>query len=113
MHLAAPGSTELLPLATHQVTEAQNPAITVLVDDYRDATLQLGVSVTCEVQGLVAKISAGRLMAIESGRCYVTAALAIAGVEVTSRTARIDLPGVIPLGRGVRLLPAREYALAG
>jgi hypothetical protein len=111
--LAAPGSTELLPLATHQVTEAQNPVITVLVDDYRVATLQLGVSVTCEVQGLVAKISAGRLMAIESGRCYVTAALAIAGVEVTSRTARIDLPGVVPLGRGVRLLPAQEYALAG
>jgi len=111
--LAAPGSTELLPLASHQVTEAQNPAITVLVDDYRVATLQLGVSVTCEVQGLVAKISAGRLMAIESGRCYVTAALAIAGVEVTSRTARIDLPGVVPLGRGVRLLPAQEYALAG
>jgi hypothetical protein len=110
--LAVPGSTELLPLATHQVTEALNPYVTVLVDDYRVATLRLGASVTCEVQGMLAKISAGRLMAIESGRCYVTAALAIADVEVTSRTARFDLPGVVPLGRGVRLLPAEEYPAA-
>lgn len=111
--LAAAGSTELLPLATHQVTEALNPSVSVLVDGYRVATLQLSVSITCEVQAMLAKISAGRLVAIESGRCYVTAALAIAHVEVTSRTARFDLPGAVPLGQGLRLLPAEDYRLPG
>ena len=107
--LAASGSTELLPIADHQVTEALNPSVTVLVDNYRVATLELAISVVCDVQGMLAKVSAGRLVAIESGRCYLTVALALAGAEVTSRTARFDLPGVVPLGRGLRLLPAEAY----
>jgi hypothetical protein len=111
--LAAAGSTELLPLATHKITETLNPSVAVLVDGYRIAVLQLSISVTCDVQAMLAKIRGGRLVAIESGRCDITAALAIADVEITSRTTRFDLPGVIPLGRGLRLLPAEEYPAAG
>jgi hypothetical protein len=107
--LAAAGSTELLPIADHQITEAANPSVTVLVDNYRVATLPLTISVVCDVQGMLAKVSAGRLMAIESGRCYLTVALALADAEVTSKTARFDLPGVVPLGRGLRLLPVEQY----
>ena len=110
--LATRDSTELLPVADHQITETLNPSVTVLVDRCPVATLQLSISVVCEVQGMVAKISAGRLMAIESGRCYLTVALAIADMEITSRPARFDLPGVVPLGRGLRLLPER-YPAAG
>lgn len=110
--LAAAGSTELLPLATHQVTETFNPNVSVLVDGYRIAVLQLSISIVCDVQAMLAKVSAGRLVAIESGQCHVTAALAIADAEITSRTARFDLPGAIPLGRGLRLLAAEEYAAA-
>jgi hypothetical protein len=111
--LAATGSTELLSLATHQLTETLNPYVTVLVDGYRVATLQLSLSVVCEVQAMLAKISAGRLVAIESGWCDVTATLAIADAGTTSKLAHFDLPGVVPLGRGLRLLPAEEYPAAG
>jgi hypothetical protein len=109
--LAAAGSTELLPLATHQITESLNPSVSVLVDGYRVATLTLSISIVCEVQGLLAKISAGRLVSVESGRCYVTASLAIADAEVTSRTTRFDLPGAVALGHGLRLLPSDAYAV--
>ena len=109
--LAAAGSTELLALATHQITQTLNPSVTVLVDGYRVADLPLSISVVCDVQAMLAKISAGRLIAIESGRCSVTAALAIAEAEITSRTTRFDLPGVVSLGRGLRLLPADEYSV--
>jgi hypothetical protein len=110
--LAATGSTELLALATHQISETLNPFVTVLVDDYRVATLQLSISIICDVQAMLARISAGRLVAVESGRCYVTVALAIADAEITSRTTRFDLPGAVSLGRGLRLLPAEEYPAA-
>jgi hypothetical protein len=109
--LAAAGSTELLPLATHQITETLNPSVSVLVDEYRVATLQLSISVVCEIQAMLAKISAGRLVAIESGRCYVTVALALADADITSRTTRFDLPGAVSLGRGLRLLPAEAYSV--
>jgi hypothetical protein len=110
--LAASGSTELLALATHQITESLNPYVTVLVDGYRIAALQLSMSILCDVQAMLARISAGRLVAVESGRCYVTAALAIADAEITSRRRCFDLPGVVSLGRGLRLLPAEEYPAA-
>jgi hypothetical protein len=111
--LAASGSTELLSLATHQVTETLNPYVTVLVDGCRIATLQLSLSVVCDVQAMLAKISAGRLVAIESGWCDVTTTLAIADAGTTSKLAHFDLPGVVPLGRGLQLLPAEEYPAAG
>jgi hypothetical protein len=111
--LAAPGSTELVSLATHQVTMDQQPSVGVLVDGHRVATLQFRLSVDFDVSALVAGISAGRLVAIHSGRCDVTATLAVQGTDVLTRQARLELPGVIPLRPGVRLLPDRDYPAGG
>jgi hypothetical protein len=107
--LAAPGSTELQDLATHQVTTTQHPSVTVLVDGHRVATLQLSLSVAFDVTALAAKISAGRLVAFHSGRCDITATLAIQGTDVLTRQTRLELPGSIPLSRGIRLLAADNY----
>jgi hypothetical protein len=65
--LAASGSTELLPLATHQITVTSDPDVTVLVDGYRVATLQLSLSIVCDVQPMLVRISAGRLVASSLG----------------------------------------------
>ena len=111
--LAVPGSTELVSLATHQISTEQRPYVTVLVDGHRVATVELGLSLTLVVTALLAGISAGRLVALHTGRCDVTAALAIQGSDLVTRQAHFDLPGVIPLGPGIRLLPARHYPAAG
>jgi hypothetical protein len=77
------------------------------------ATVQLGLSLTFGVTALLAKINAGRLVALLAGRCDVTAALAIQGSDLVTRQARFELPGVIPLSPGIRLLAARHYPAAG
>jgi hypothetical protein len=110
--LTAPGSTELVDLTTHQITTTQQPDVSVLIDGHRIAILKLGLSVVFDVSALVAGISAGRLIALHSGRCDITATLAIQGIDVVTRKAHFELPGVIPLRPGVRLLAARDY-LAG
>ncbi|HEY5357965.1 MAG TPA: hypothetical protein VIJ82_09810 [Streptosporangiaceae bacterium] len=107
--LAVPGSTELVQLATHRVTEAQQPYISVLVDDHRVATLNLDLSVVFDVSALLAGISAGRLVALHSGHCDITATLALEGTDLVTRQTRLELPGVISLGGGIRLLPAQDY----
>jgi hypothetical protein len=107
--LAAPGSTELVDLATHQITTSQQPSVTVLVDGRRVATLQLGLSVVFDVSALGAGISAGRLAALHSGRCDITATLTVQGTTVITRRTHLELPGIIPLSRGIRLLPAQDY----
>jgi hypothetical protein len=108
--VAAPGSIELVDLATHQITATQRPAVNLLVDNHRAATVELGLSVVFDISALVAGIRGGRLVAVHSGRCDVTATLAIQDTEVISRQVHLELPGIIPLGRGIRLLADHGYS---
>jgi hypothetical protein len=102
--VAAPGSIELVDLATHQITATQRPAVNLLVDNHRVATVELGLSLVFDISALMAGIRGGRLVAVYSGRSDVTATLAIQDTEVISRQVHLELPGIIPLGRGIRLL---------
>jgi hypothetical protein len=107
--LAAPASTELVSMAAHEVTLEQRPSVSVLVDGQRVASLELGLSIVFDVNALLLLISGGRLVAVRSGRCEITATLAVQGADLLVRQAHLELPGVIPLGRGIRLLPVGEY----
>jgi hypothetical protein len=91
---------------------AREPYVRVLVDGRLIAAVRFSVSVVFDVSALLAGISAGRLVAVHAGRCDITGTLAIEGVEVASGRATLDLPGIIPLTPGVRLLPAEEYPAA-
>lgn len=102
--VAVPGSIELVDLATHQITATQRPAVNLLVGEQRLATVELGVSVVFDISALVAGIRAGRMVAVHSGRCDVTASLAVQNTTVISRQVHLELPGIIPLGQGIRLL---------
>ena len=107
--LAAPGSTELVNMAAHEVTLDQRPSVSVLVDGQQVASLQLGLSIVFDINALLLGISGGRLVAVRSGRCDITATLAVQGTDLLVRRAHLELPGVIPLRRGIRLLPVDEY----
>ena len=107
--LAAPGSTELVSLSSHEITLDQQPSISVLVDGQRVATLQLGLSIVFDVNSLLLGISGGRLTGVRSGRSDISATLAVQGTDLLVRHAHLELPGVVSLRRGIRLLPADEY----
>ena len=107
--LAAPASTELVSMSAHEITLDQRPSVNILVDGQRVATLQLGLFIVFDVNALLLLITGGRLAALHSGRCEITATLAVQGTDLPVRQAHLDLPGVIPLRRGIRLLPIGEY----
>jgi hypothetical protein len=107
--LAAPASTEMVSMSAHEVTLDQRPSVSVLVDGQRVATLQLGLSIVFDVNALLLLISGGRLVAVRSGRCEITATLAVQGTDLLVRQAHLELPSVISLRRGIRLLPIDEY----
>ena len=71
--LATPGGTELVNLASHQITVTRNPSVNVMVDNVRVARVQFGLSVVFDVSPLIAGVSAGLLTALHSGRCDITA----------------------------------------
>jgi hypothetical protein len=107
--LAAPLSTELVSMATHQVTLEQRPSVRVLVDGQKVATLELGLSIVFDVNALLLGVSGGRIVAVHSGRCEVTGTLAVQGTDLLVRRAHLELPGIMSLRRGIRLLPIGEY----
>jgi hypothetical protein len=107
--LAAPTTTELVDLVDHQITTSQQPSVAVLVDGRQVATIQISLSVEFDIGALVAGVQAGRIVAIHSGHCEVTATLGIQGTAVLTKKARFDLPGVIAVKPGIRLLPAEDY----
>ena len=111
--LAAPGSTELLSLATHEVTMDKRPSINVLVDGHKVATLELGLSIVFDINGVLLGIGGGRLTAVHSGRCEITGTLAVQGTDLLVKRGRLALPGVFSLRRGIRLLPVGEYPVEG
>jgi hypothetical protein len=107
--LAVPGTTELVPLAEHQITSVMHPYVTVFVDGYQVATIHVDLSFLFDVQAVLAGIRDGQLVALQSGHCDVTATLAIEKTEVATRRVSFTLPGVIPLNPGIRLLGDMSY----
>jgi len=107
--LAVPLSTELVSMATHQITVQQRPSVSVLVDGQKVATLELGLSTVFDVNALLLGISGGRIIAVHSGRCEITGTLAVQGTDLLVKRAHLELPRVISLRRGIRLLPIAEY----
>ena len=86
--LAALGSTELVDLVEHQIIARQQPSVAILVDGRRVAVVELDLSIEFDVSSAVAEIKAGLLVAMRSGRCDATAALAIQGTDAATRKRR-------------------------
>jgi hypothetical protein len=107
--LAAPGSTELVGMSSHEVKLDQRPSVSVLVDGQQVATLQFGLSIVFDVNALLLGISGGRLITVRSGRCEITATLAVQGTDLFVRHSHLELPGLFALRRGFRLLPVDAY----
>ena len=108
---AAPGTVEVVELATHSITWTHKPQIDVLVNDARVATVHLDLSISFKVKGLVATVRYGRLVGASSGGCEVTGTLAAEGRLLAQREAQFQLPLLVRLGDGIPLLPSgRELA---
>jgi hypothetical protein len=105
---AAPGSSEVVELATHHVTATLRPYIDLLVDDVRVGRVQLELQLDLTIAGLVAVVRAGCLAMVQSGDCTITATLIVEQQQVATRSAHFDLPLVISIGTGIPLLLSHE-----
>jgi hypothetical protein len=108
--LTDPGSTELVSMSGHEVTLEQHPSVRVLVDGRQIATVQLGLSIVFVVTALLLGVSGGKITAVRAGNCDITVTLAVQSTELISRRTHLELPGVMSLRRGLRLLPSAEYS---
>ncbi|MBV6696678.1 hypothetical protein [Kitasatospora aureofaciens] len=100
---AAPGSEEVVALLDHRIRSVHHPTVKVLVDGVSVGTLALDIEVVFDLQGIVAVVRGGRLVAVRAGLCTAKATLAVEQITVASRQGRFDLPGGVRFRRGVVL----------
>jgi hypothetical protein len=102
--LEAPGETEIVELADHEITSTHRPHIDVDVDGYRVARIDLEIELALQLHGVTAVVRAGRLTALRSGRAEVGAKVSIEGVQVTEASRPVELPIELALGEGISLV---------
>jgi Protein of unknown function (DUF2510) len=110
---AAPATKETVDLATHRIEYGHHPAVEVFIDGKSAGTLKIDLTVAFTMAAIVAVVSAGRLMEIQTGNCTVSGTLAMKGIVVAERQRKFDLPGAVRLRRGVALLEPSPAAAPG
>lgn len=101
---AVPGSEEVVVLATHRVTWSCDPHLDLLVDGVRVTTLDFELAVTFDLDGVVAVVRLGSLVALRAGECTITASLTLQGTTLAHQQRRTPPALVLPLDPPVRLL---------
>jgi hypothetical protein len=91
--LEAPGSEEIVDLATHRVTSTHEPRVEILFDGKKIHSVQ-------------AVIAGGRMVALRSGRADLVAELSCENVPVRSATRSVELNLVMEIGTGIVLADA-------
>lgn len=103
--VARPSSEEIVDIANQSFTVESTSYAEVYVDGVRKAKVAFGLKLDFNVKALTAVIRSGRIVALESGHCTLTASIAVEEAPVAERTAEFDLPLLIHLGEGIPLLP--------
>ncbi|WP_329316002.1 hypothetical protein OG723_38395 [Streptomyces sp. NBC_01278] len=106
----APGSEEVVALATHTIRSEHHPSVDLLVDGAQAATVAVNLTVLFRISGLVGVVRDGLLVAARSGQCTVEAKLAVRDIVVVSREGRLDLPAALRLREPIDLLRHRPPA---
>lgn len=102
---ALPGTEEMVTLAAHSVSSTHQPSVDLIVKEAKVHTCVFDVSVTFDVNGVMAVVRQGELVALRGGTCEITVRLAMGEIPlVPPQQRRIELAKFITLKRPVRLL---------
>jgi hypothetical protein len=102
--LASPDSEEIVVLATHRIVSTHQPSVDLIIDGIKVHTLVFELTVEFDLNGVVAVVRRGDLVALRCGECVVTATLTLKETSLKrSRKGRIDLPLVVRLNPPISL----------
>ena len=105
---ATPGSEEVVVLATHQISSTYRPYVELFVDDVGVGKFGFELTVAFEVDGLIAVVKLGNLVALRGGECRITVTLSVEGEQLAHRQGHLDPALLVRLNPPVALLGRSE-----
>ncbi len=101
--VTAPTGEELIELARHTVTSASAPQVDLVLNGATMTTVEVTVSISVQVDALVAVVRAGRLEGLRSGFCLACLQVEVEGQPVIDRERTFEATLHVRLGSGVDL----------
>ena len=99
-----PDETILVSLTEHTIASSHHPKIEILAEQVLLSRLELTITLSLKLEGILLKVRGGRIREICSGRCLGKGTLECAGVAILEKeTPRFELPGRIDLGDGIEI----------
>lgn len=95
------GETVLVPMAEHTVKSVLHPYVEIQWGTFAKK-IELEVTLSVKLKGVVVKVEAGEIRAIQAGTCEGSAEVAIARQSIWKHAIKpISLAGTIKLGKGI------------
>jgi hypothetical protein len=104
--LRAPGSEEVVRLASQHVSSTHQPSVDLLVDNVRMHTLSFELTISFDIDVAVAVVRHRDLVALNCGKSLARGRMGVDGVDLIAREYPIDLRLAVHLKHPVPLLRA-------
>lgn len=101
--LRAPGSGERVQLASQQVSSIHEPTVDLLVNDVHLHTFRLKLTLTFEIDLVVAMIRHGALVALSCGQSMASGQLLVDGFPLIEQKYPVDLQFTVHLRQPIPL----------
>jgi hypothetical protein len=101
-----PSAQRTVNLNKHRVTWAHRPEVDVYLDGVLLRKIHVAIVAAVTVATLEAVVRGGRLVSVDVGDVEASVSPSVEGHDLPGRTARVDLPGGIPLGDGIVIVEA-------
>lgn len=96
------GETVFVPMAQHPITSYLHPYIEILLGPESIKKIEFVVTLTLTLKGIILKVEAERIRAIEAGTCEGSGEISVFKQSIWKREIKpISLLGTIKLGGGI------------
>ena len=102
---AAPGTEEILALATHRVTSTHAPSVDLRLDGKRLHTFHFRLDAVLDITGVAAVVRGGRLVRLQGGQCDGALSLYAEHQRLAERRHKWEPSLLVSLDPPVNLVP--------